>query len=181
MAIPIPEFKVLLYGPGLPPAGKRARARFEGSVLTLIARRMMVMVAAQDISLTTGGFDGRQWVVSWVTQEGSYSALLQGEGALQAFIKLAPQEIGLQLQQSRKTQAHAGHRFHPGLTLLTLLLLLALGLLWVYADRLSLWVVSHISLEQERKPGNLASTQLRPSLNLLERGPPPAAVKSASD
>ena len=128
MAIPIPEFKVLLSGPGLPAVGRQAHARFEGSVLTLIAPRTMVMVAAQDISLATGGYDGRQWTIRWKAREGDYSALLQGDGALQAFIAAAPREVGAQLRRSRASQKRKTHPWRAGLALL----LLALGGLMVY-------------------------------------------------
>ncbi len=131
MAIPIPEFKVLLYGPGLPAVGRQARARFEGSVLTLIAPRTMVMVAVRDISLATGGYDGRQWTVRWKAREGDYSALLQGDEALQAFIAAAPREIGAQLRRSRASHKRNTRPWRAGLALLLLALgwLLALGLL----------------------------------------------------
>ncbi len=131
MAIPIPEFKVLLYGPGLPAVGRQARARFEGSVLTLIAPRAMVMVAVRDISLATGGYDGRQWKIRWKGREGDYSALLQGDEALQAFIAAAPREIGAQLRRSRASHKRNTRPWRAGLALLLLALgwLLALGLL----------------------------------------------------
>jgi len=179
MGIPIPEFKVLVYGPGLHAAGLRARARFEGSNLAVLAHGVTLTVPAQHIRLKTGGFDGRQWLLIWVVQEGTYSAMLQGEEALEEFILHAPAEIGPQLNQARKDHARTGRRFNLGLgllALLLLLLLLALGLLWTNADRLGLWAVSHISLEQERQLGELAYAQMRPSLNLQERGQAPAAV-----
>lgn len=170
MGIPTPEFKVLLYGPGLHPAGVRARARFEDSYLIVFAQNAMLTVAARQITLKTGGYDGRQRMIVWVAKEGTYSAMLQGEEALEAFIQLAPPKIGRQLHQVRKQQALTGRRFSLSLALLALLLLLpllALGLFWTNADRLSLWAVSHISLEQERQLGELAYDQIRPSLKEL--------------
>lgn len=126
MGIPIPEFKVLLYGPGLPASGQRAHARFEGSVLTVVARGNTQMTAAQNLSLKLGGYDGRQWLIAWTAPEGDWSAMLQSEDALEAFIELAPPEITQRLIQSRKRQSHSKHRFILGLVLLLLLSLLSL-------------------------------------------------------
>jgi Zn-dependent protease with chaperone function len=178
MGIPIPEFKILLYGPSLHPAGVRARARFEGGVLAVSTHNGSFQISPDLITLRTGGYDGHQWLITWPAQEGTYSAMLQGEAALEAFIYLAPPRIGRQLRRARNSQALLGRRFILGLVLLALVPLLALGLYWANADRLSQWAVSHISLEQEQKLGALAYAQIRPSLNLLEHGPVPTVVEA---
>jgi Zn-dependent protease with chaperone function len=181
MGIPTPEFKILLYGPGQPPGGLRARARFEGNYLVVFTHGAMLTVPAQQIHLKAGGYDGRQWLIVWVAQEGIFSAMLQGEAALEAFIELAPAEIGRQLHQAQISQTRSGLRFRLGQALLVLLLLLpvlALGLFWANADRLSQWAVSHISLEQERQLGELAYAQMRPSLKLLKKSHATAAVEA---
>jgi len=145
MRIPIPALKVLLYGPGLQPAGLRARVHFECNNLVVKARGVGLAVPARQINLKTGGYDSRQWLISWVANEGTYSALLQGEEALEAFIQLAPAEISQQLEQARKTQARRGCRFSLLVALLALLLpLLALVLFWANADRISRWAVSNL-------------------------------------
>jgi len=179
MGIPTPEFKVLLYGPGLDPAGLRARARFEERYLVVFVQDTMLTVAAERITLKTGGYDGRQRLIVWKGREGTFSAMLQGEEALEAFIQLAPKEIGRQLYKARKSQTRTGRRFSPALALLALLLfmpLLALGLFWANADRLSQWAVSHISLEQEQQLGELAYAQMCPSLKELKNSRAAAAV-----
>jgi beta-barrel assembly-enhancing protease len=179
MGIPIPEFKVLLYGPRLPAAGLRARAHFECNNLVVKASGVALVVPAQQLRLKPGGFDGHQWLIAWVAQEGAYSAMLQGEEALEAFIQLAPADLGRQLHRTRRHHARDVHRFSPRLAWLVLLLLVPLLLLllfWANADRISLWAVSHISLEQERQLGKRAYDQLRPSLRLVEKGVAPATV-----
>ncbi len=176
MGIPIPEFKVLLYGPTFHPAGIRARARFEGSTMAVTARGGFFLVTPELITLRTGGFDGRQWLITWVAPEGTYSALLQSEEALTAFIELAPPELSRQLAQVRNSLARRGRRLRWLLGLSALLALLVPGLLWLNADRLTLWAVSHISINQEQQLGDIAYDQLRPSLKLLERGPVAAAI-----
>lgn len=147
MGIPIPEFKVLLYGPSINPAGIKARARFEGNTLAVAAHKGFFLVQPHQITLRTGGYDGHQWLITWTTPEGTYSAMLQGDDALEAFIQLAPAEISQQLRRTRKGHTRTGRRIIIGLTILALVALLALGLLWVNADQFSQWAVSHISQE----------------------------------
>ena len=142
MCIPIPEFKILLYGPSLHPAGIRARARFEGNALAVSARNAFLLVEPERLTLRTGGFDGRQWLITWVSAEGTHSAMLQGEDALSAFIQLAPPELSQQLAQARASHARVGRRFALGLVLLVLIAILLAGLLWFNADKLGQWVVS---------------------------------------
>ncbi len=179
MGIPIPEFKVLLYGPGLHAAGMRARARFTSGHLEAQGHGMSFKVPAGQLHLKTGGFDGQQWLIVWVDQEGTYSAMLQGEEALAEFIASAPPEIAPRLLKAQKLQAQSKRSFNLGMVLIGLLLLLpvlALGLFWANGDRLAQWAVSRISLEQEQQLGELAFAQVRPSLKLLEQGEALAAV-----
>lgn len=140
---------------------------------------MSFQIPAGQLHLKTGGFDGRQWLIFWVGQEGTYSAMLQGEEALEEFIASAPPEIAPHLLLAQKQQTRTRQRFTLGVGLLVFLLLLpvlALGLFWANSDRLAHWAVSHISLQQERQLGELAFAQLRPSLRLLEQGEAPAAL-----
>lgn len=177
MDLPIREFKVLLYGPGLQAAGVRARARFEGNTLALLAHKGMFQIPARNLTLRTGGYDGRQWLIVWTEPEGTYSAMLQGGEALEAFIQLAPAKLGQQLYSARLKHAHTGRLLRLGLAILALLLLLALGLFWANADRLGQWLVSRNSPEQEQRLGELAFSQPRPTLKLVEHGPASNAIR----
>lgn len=173
MPLPIPEFKVLLYGPGLHPAGVRARARFEDGRLAVLAQHGSCSVPPDILLLRAGGFDGRQWLLTWPAAEGTYSAMLQGDDALEAFIHLAPPEMKGQLREARKQLRGLHRRFRFGATIVALLLalpLLALGLFWLNADRLGQWAVSRIDLQQERRLGDAALAQLRGSGRWLESG-----------
>ncbi|HNF88058.1 MAG TPA: hypothetical protein PLL19_01920, partial [Thiobacillaceae bacterium] len=82
MSVPIPEFKVLLYGPGHPPAGARARARFEGDCLAIRGKDQVYLIKPGQLGLKTGGYDGRQWLLTWDSPEGALTAMLQGEEAV---------------------------------------------------------------------------------------------------
>lgn len=174
MSIPLPEFKVLLYGPDLPPAGVKARVHFEEGILVVQSKGHWYTVPLGHISLKVGGFDGRQWIIVWHTPHGPASAMLQGDEAVEAFIDLAPPEIAGELRRAHKHHSRTGMNFRIALALAALVLLLpllALGVFWANDDRISRWAADQISLEQEKQLGELAFAQMRPGLKLIERGP----------
>lgn len=173
MRLPIPEFKVLLYGPGLPPAGIKARAHFEESVLVIQGKGHWFTIQGNRLSLKTGGFDGRQWLLSWYTPSGPATAMLQGDAAVRAFIKLAPPAISVELRQVLRAHGDRGRRFRFGMTLLGLLVfvpVMALGLFWIFSDAVSHWAANQVTQTQEDRLGALVFEQMRPSLKLVERG-----------
>ncbi len=133
MRLPTPKFKVLLYGPDLPPVGIKARAHFEDSVLVVQGKRHWFTIQGDRLFLKTGGYDGRQWLVCWETTSGPISMILTGSDAVEVFIKLAPTEIAQKLKQVYR--AHAG-QFRLGLlgwilllALVVLLIVIAYGVL----------------------------------------------------
>jgi len=133
MRLPIPKFKVLLYGPDLPPVGIKARVHFEDSVLVVQGKRHWFTIQGDRLFLKTGGYDGRQWLVCWETPSGQISMILKGSDAVEVFIKLAPTEIAEKLKQVYR--ARAG-RFRLGrlgwillIALLVLLIVIAYGVL----------------------------------------------------
>lgn len=133
MRLPIPKFKVLLYGPDLPPVGIKARVHFEDSVLVVQGKRHWFTIQGDRLFLKTGGYDGRQWLVCWETPSGQISMILRGSDAVEVFIKLAPTEIAERLKQVYRAQAG---RFRLGrlgwvllIALLVLLIVIAYGVL----------------------------------------------------
>lgn len=181
MAIPPLEFKILLYGPNLHPAGVRGRAHFDGDALVITVHASHARIPADQITLMTGGYDGRQWLISWMTPEGTFSAMLQGGQALEAFIQLAPGELAKQLTHKRRKLSRKSRLALVGIGLLALCALLLVAWIWANADRLGQWVISPISIQQEQRLGELAYTQLRPSLKLQENGAAPRAVKAIGE
>lgn len=178
--LPTPEFKVLLYGPDLPSAGVPARAHFEPGVLVVQGRGYWYTPQLAGISLKTGGYDGRQWLISWDSPAGVLTAMLQGDDAVDAFIKLVPDEISGKLLRVRKAHARRERKFKLGMGLLGLILslpFLTLLLFWANADRVSQWAAERISLEQEGKLGDLAFDQMRPGLKLIDHEAATAAVQ----
>lgn len=171
--LPTPEFKVLLYGADMPAAGLRARAHFEPGVLVFQGKGHWFTVQASSISLKTGGYDGQQWLIAWISPSGPMTAMLQGDNTVDIFIKVAPPEVSQQLRRVRKAHAHRERKFKLGVALLGLVLLLPLlmlGVFWIYAAEFSEWATDQISIRQEVRLGEQAFAQLRPSLKLTEEG-----------
>jgi Zn-dependent protease with chaperone function len=180
MSLPIPEFKILLYGPDLAPSGVRGRARFEAGRLVVLGGGRDISVAAERLSLQTGGFDGRQWLVTWLGASGRMTAMLQGSDAVDAFIRLAPKEVSAELLRTRRNLGREKRRFRFGMVLLAALLvlpLLLLGGFWLGADQMSQWAVEHVSPAQEKRLGDMAFEQMRPGLRLVESGPAQDALE----
>jgi Zn-dependent protease with chaperone function len=151
----------------------KARAHFEESVLVIQAKGHWFTIQGDRLSLKTGGFDGRQWLLSWYTPSGLATAMLQGDDAVDAFIELAPPAISEELKRARRAHSKRGWGFHLGMALLALFVLvpvLALGLFWVFGDEVSQWAADRVSQEQKDRLGALAFEQIRPSLKLVERG-----------
>ncbi|HNA28836.1 MAG TPA: M48 family metallopeptidase [Thiobacillaceae bacterium] len=181
MNVPIPEFKVLLYGPGHPPAGARARARFEGDNLAIRSKDQVYLIKPGQLGLKTGGYDGRQWLLTWDSPEGALTAMLQGEEAVDAFIGLAPPAMADILERARQALGRGAWRFRLGMVLLMLILglpLLGLGAFWLGADRLSIWATEQVSSEHEKALGDMAFSQMAKSMRLIESGAAHDAVET---
>ncbi len=178
--LPVPEFKVLLYGADLPAAGLRARAHFEPGVLVIQGRGRWFTVQASRITLKIGGYDGRQWLISWYSPSGPMTAMLQGEDTVDTFIRVAPPEISEELRRVRTTHSNREWKFKLGMAILGLVVLaplFALGLFWLYADDLSQWAADQISVEQEIRLGDKAFGQMQTRLKMPEAGAAHDAVE----
>lgn len=173
------EFKVLLYGPGLAAAGVATRAWFVGERLRLATANEPLDVAAENLDLRVGGYDGRQWQLTWTDAAGPHAATLPDAATVQDLLRLAPASLRPRLQAAQAQQAGINRRFGLALGFLALLLgllVVGLGLLYANKDRLSRWATDQISLEQERQLGDFAFARMRPSLQLLEQGAAVTAV-----
>lgn len=173
MQLPIPKFKVLIYGPGLPSAGVKARAYFEESLLVVQSRAHSYTVQSERLSLGTGGFDGRQWLLSWSTTEGDVRLMLQGDDAVDEFIKLAPPLISKQFGRVRREQTDKSRVLRYSLIIPALIGLLAAMtclVYWLFAHEVSQWAASKLTAAHREQLGASAFEQVRPSLKLVERG-----------
>lgn len=178
--LPVPEFKVLVYGPDLPASGLSARAHFEPGVLVVQGHGRWYTVRVGQLGLRTGGYNGCQWLIAWTSPHGPMTALLQGDDTVDVFIRVAPPEVAESLSRVRKAHACSRRRFRLAVTLLGLVCLLplaALILFWIFADGFSRWAAGQIGPEQAVRLGDMAFEQLRPGLKLIEDGPAHDAVE----
>lgn len=178
------DFKVLMFGPGMSPAGTRARINFKDGVLEVNGPGIWITVLADQVSLKTGGYDGRQWLLTWDTEAGRMSAMLTGEADLRMMASLAPASLARQLSHGLKTIERRQWRFRllVGALLVGILLPFLLALLfWVNAERLAGWAANQIGIREETQLGDLAFAQVRASLKLVERGPAVRAVREIGE
>jgi hypothetical protein len=110
MTLPIPELKVLLYGPDISPNGVKARAHFVDSMLVVHGKEHHFTIQCDRLKLETGGFDGKQWMLTWMTSSGLVTAMLQGEQAVKALIKLAPPAFSRDISRSLQARGGAGRK-----------------------------------------------------------------------
>jgi hypothetical protein len=156
MQLPIPVFKVLLYGPGLPTAGLQARARFEESVLVVQGKGHWFTIQGDRLSLKTGGFDGRQWMLGWSTPSGPVEAMLQGDDAVKAFIRHAPPAVSSELKRIHRACSVKNRKWNSGFSLFSAFVFMsffAFGIFWFYEDGMSDGSpqrVSLMSIDQDR-------------------------------
>lgn len=170
MSLPKPEFKVLLFGPELPAQGLSALARFEDGVLEMRGPGHWYTAPVKCLDLKTGGFDGRQWLVTWESPAGLFTAILQGDSSMHMFVDQAPEELATRLHLARRRHVSTGNRFRTALIIGGVLLFLPVFFLawfWMNADRFSQWAADKVSVAQEIRLGELAFQQMRPRLALL--------------
>lgn len=168
------DFKVLLSLPGMSRSGIRARLSFRDGVLEFNGPGVWITVLADQVSLRPGGFDGRQWVLSWNTEAGPASALLQGEADMRLMRTMASPGLAAQIEQGLKAMHRRKRRFHwliGGLMLAALLPVMAVGLFWFNSERIAGWAADRISLHDERRLGRMLFAEVEPGLKLVESGP----------
>lgn len=117
------EFRVLLFLPGQFPSGIRARLRLRDAVLEFNAPGVWITLLADRVSLDPGGFDGRQWVLSWETDAGRASAMLTGKADLRTLRRLAPPVLADKIDRALG-QMQRRRRLRGWLALLLLVALL---------------------------------------------------------
>jgi beta-barrel assembly-enhancing protease len=170
MQLPTPEFKVLLFGPDLPAAGVRARAHFEDGVLVVHRRDHWYTVNAEDLDMGTGGFDGKQWIVSWRSPLGGFKAILQGDEAMETFVSQVPEDTARRLHLVRRRYRRGRSNLRLGLGLLGLVLFLpvfALAWYWLNAESFSRWAADKITVAQEVRLGERLFDEMGASLEFL--------------
>jgi len=183
--LPKPKFKVLMYGPDLPSGGVPGLAHFDPGVLVLEGRGYWYTVQSSRIGLKAGGFDGRQWLITWESPSGPMTAMLQGDEAVDAFIPLVPPEISHEFSRARGVhrREETGFRVRAGLVVLLFFLLL-LALIWLNADRINRWFSWRPGLERIVAVGDAVSAWMGPRPGIEGEGADhgyPRTTRRASD
>lgn len=176
------EFDVLLFAPHLPATGEKACARFEHGKLQL--NGLPVDVPPDQIGLTLGGFDHQQiflfWHVETDGQAGRWAISPANRQALAVLKAEAPPPLSSLLKSAARDMTRQRNRSRFGLGTLGLFLLLPLillGVLFWQSHNIAGWASGYISVEQEKKLGELAFKQATAGLKLRQSGLDAAAVK----
>ncbi len=178
-----------LFAPDLPPGGLVATLKLAGTTLQLETGERHLRVASSAITFEIGGFDGRQWRLTWPLAGGGQAILVlppgqSTEALLDALQAILPSDQAARLDRQLGKQRRTTFRFRLGMGLAGLLLALPFILLlafWQNADRVAAWAADHVDIAQERQLGELAFAQLRPSLKLQESGPAAELVKTVGN
>lgn len=172
------EFDILYFAPGLPSHGEKARAAFAEGTLLINGNRIGIPMSG--IGVTLGGFNHDQLFLFWHQEEGRHAISPADANALAQLVATAPAPLAGLLQGARKDASRKQRRSRFGLGLLGLFLLLPLLLLGVLvwqSHAIAGWAAGHISIENERKLGELAFKQATAGLKLREGGVDAAAIQ----
>lgn len=167
---------VHLFAPGLAIGGVPARAWFSGTTLWVEHAGGRLSASADRLTARLGGFDGRQRSLEWQTGSGLVSMQLPADA--EAWLATVPESLRVRFAALGRSSTR---RFGFGAGLIAAVLLLPfvlLGLFWFNADRIAGWAAGHVSLAQEQQLGDLAFSQMRPTLKLVESGPAPDMVRA---
>ena len=190
------SFSALYFGPGLPAQGKKITVQIESEGLRLWCHEIAgevsgempgkisgevpgKLVAYHEIRVSAGGFDHEQIILMWIENDKTWSLNLVDQPAKDILLAEAPPALALQLSQWKKNVSSTRRRMRAGWWVLTLFLLspvILLGLFLWQADRVIDWAVSHVSIENEQKLGDMIFEQYRPTLKLITQGEAPRAI-----
>ncbi len=166
---------ILCFGPGLPAGGQRAVARVLPSRLEIeLDDGRVISTPLFTLEVATGGFDHQQLILSWADGADSWSAMPVDADARAALLNCDSTELRARLTRWTKKTAGTRRGFRLGWAALSLVIaspLLLLIVFWSHGERISGWVVDRISLDTERKLGEMSLSQVQSNTRLLKDGP----------
>ena len=122
-------FEVCLHGPGLPQAGLRCQAYFDGDVLVLECEPSLRINAAA-LTVSAGGFDDNALFLNWRADEAGYAAVVDTSIARHTLLTIAPQALRAQLAPAARSVDYQHFKWRAVLTVLGLVALLITLVLW---------------------------------------------------
>lgn len=175
------SFNASGFGPGFPAQGAKITVQIESAGLRLwLGGAHEQLIAYDELRVSAGGFDHGQIILMWGENGNTASLMLDDKVAKDSLLAQAPPHLAQKLAQCKKSINGTRQRMRAGWLVLALFLLspvILLGLFVWKSDRVIDWAVSHVSIEDEQKLGDMVFEQYRPTLKLITQGEAPRAIE----
>lgn len=172
------------FGPGFQTSGAAAEFEISGFGLRLVTEDAMDGTPRwNEVGVRRGGFNDSQVMLEWQGRAGRYALAVSDPASVAALreelARSAPDKAAI--KGGAWMGGDSGTRRWSHLMLWFAVLpvalpLLLLGIFLWQHDRVAAWAVSHVSVEQERKLGEMVFAQTRARLKTVE-GPPASMVR----
>ena len=172
-------FEVCLHGPGLPQAGQRCQAFFDGETL-VVECEPCLRVDAAALTVSAGGFDDNALFLNWSAGELRYAAVTDTSTARRTLLATAPQALRPQLAPAARSVDYQHFKWRAVLTVLGLVALLITLVLW-QNETVTSWLADRIPIETQRRLGQTLLAQLEADGELQQEGPVVDAIKVIGD
>ncbi|MFM9969657.1 MAG: M48 family metallopeptidase [Burkholderiales bacterium] len=163
------SFKAQIFGPGFPSAGAHVDVEANPSGIRVETAELadgMPRWSAMQMAKT--GWDGAQLRMEWQGAAGTYSLAVSDKQTIAALSKFSS---GKSTIQSVKPDAATRTVTHTLIWVSLLLPVLLLAAIFWQHQSIAAWAVSHISVEQESKLGEIIFSQHKNSLKPVEGAP----------
>ncbi|HZR46773.1 MAG TPA: M48 family metallopeptidase [Candidatus Manganitrophaceae bacterium] len=175
------RFRATCFGPERPPQGEPVSVGIDPSGLLLPSRAgAETRIPFEQLRISSGGFDHDQIILTWNDGSRRESLVLDDPDSKKIFLSHAPLHLAPQLSPWKKKigiekRTWAAGRLIAALILLPLLL--AVGV-WRLSGRVAGGVADWISIDSEKKIGDLIYAQTEPGLKIVSEG---EAVKAVDE
>lgn len=176
---PIPN--ALCFGDGLPGVGASCHVTVSADGLTMapVGNSPLTeeFVTFAGMSVTVGGLDHDQLVVSWGVGASVRTLYLKAPALIVAFRRAAPSELTAHLERAAEQVRRARHS-HRVLWGSAVGVVVGLGLmLWFGSDLIVEWAVARIPVQWEQKLGETVYQDFLSKETVLKEGPAVSAVQ----
>jgi predicted Zn-dependent protease len=177
---PIPN--ALCFGDGLPSTGAPCLVEVVAIGLSVTPAPAMEgfdpeTIPFNALSVSAGGFEQDQLVVSWKTGSSACTLYLKSADLIIAFRRAAPPGVTVHLDRTAQQVRRARHR-HRALWTVGLATMAAFVLvLWFGSDLMVEWAVKRVPVEWEVQVGAAAYRQMLSGQTVLKEGAAVAAVQ----
>jgi Zn-dependent protease with chaperone function len=172
----------LCFGDGLPATGAPCFVAVMREGLSVDsngtpAASLSGVIPFTALSVSSGGFDHDQLVVTWGPRESVRTLYLKSPDLIIAFRRAAPPELTAHLDRAAE-QVRRARQTHRGLWTAAVVSLISLALLiWFGSDLMVGWAVKRVPVEWEEQVGAAAYRQMLSGQQVVKEGPAVAAVQ----